>query len=93
MDRLQLDIRKIRKTELGRMEFRISRYFSGKMAVLMQPHGKADTSVRKSYRDVYILDFRPHDIVTTAASDEKDLSVELRACNKFTQTVPDIYVQ
>ena len=93
MDRLQLDIRKVSKTELGGMEFRKSRHFACQMTVLMQPHGKTDASVRKSYRDVYILDFRPHDIVTTAASDEKDLSVELRACNKFTQTVPDIYVQ
>jgi hypothetical protein len=62
------------------------------MAVLMQPHGKADASVRQSHRNIYILDFRPHDVITAAASDEKDLSVELCARDKFTQTVPDIYV-
>jgi hypothetical protein len=36
MDRLQLDIRKVSKTELGGMEFRISRHFVGKMAVLAE---------------------------------------------------------
>jgi hypothetical protein len=62
------------------------------MAVITEPLRKADASVRQSHRDVYILDFRPHDIVTAAASDEKYLSVELRARDKLTQTVPDIYV-
>ena len=92
MDRLQLDIRKVSKTELGGMEFRKSRHFACKMTVLMQPHSKTDASVRQSHRDVYILDFRPHDVITAAASDEKDLSVELRARDKLTQTVPDVYV-
>ena len=48
MDRLQLDIRKVSKTKLGGMEFRKSRHFAGKMAVLMQPHGKADASVGRA---------------------------------------------
>ena len=92
MDRLQLDIRKVSKTKLGGMEFRKSRHFAGKTAALMQPHGKTDASVRQSHRDVYILDLRPHDVITATASDEKYLSVELRARDKLTQTVPDVYV-